>query len=165
LKPVSETPTEAADYAALSALYGSLLAGVAYSARGRERIAPSELVPLSAATFALSKLIVHEKVETWLRQPFVEESGDGKRPRGRRLRYAVGELLNCTRCMGAWSALGLVALRLHSPAAGRSATAVLAASAGNDMLQTAFTLMCARANAAKEQSADRPRPFSAGQAA
>ena len=35
----------------------------------------------------------------------------GKRPRGRRLRYAVGELLNCTRCMGAWSALGLVALR------------------------------------------------------
>jgi hypothetical protein len=165
LKPVSETPTEAADYAALSALYGSLLAAVAYSARERERIPPSELVPLSAATFALSKLIVHEKVETWLRQPFVDESGDGKRPRGRRLRYAVGELLNCTRCMGAWSALGLVALRLHSPAAGRSATAVLAASAGNDMLQTAFTLMCARANAAKEQSADRPRPFSAGQAA
>jgi hypothetical protein len=122
-------------------------------------------VPLSAATFALSKLIVHEKAETWLRQPFVDESSDGKRPRGRRLRYAVGELLNCTRCMGAWSALGLVALRLYSPAAGRTATAVLAASAGNDMLQTAFTLMCARANAAKEQSAEHSRPFSARQPA
>jgi hypothetical protein len=162
LKPVDETPTEAADYAALSALYGSLLAGVAYAARDRERIPSSELLPLSAATFALSKLIVHEKVETWLRQPFVDESGAGKRPRGSRLRYAVGELLGCTRCMGAWSALGLVALRLHSPAAGRTATAVLAASAGNDMLQTAFTLMCARANA---ESGEQPRPFSARQAA
>jgi Protein of unknown function (DUF1360) len=158
LKPVDETPTEAADYAALSALYGSLLAGIAYSARRREPIPHAELLPLSAATFALSKLIVHEKVETWLRQPFVEESSDGKRPRGRRLRYAVGELFGCTRCVGAWTGLGLVALRLHSPAAGRAATTVLAASAGNDVLQTAFSLLCARANAARERPADQPRP-------
>jgi len=149
LKTLDETPTEAEDYAALSALYGSLLAALAYSARGREPIARSELVPLSAATFALSKLIVHEKVETWLRRPFVEEGEAGRRPRGRRLRYAVGELLGCTRCVGAWSALGLAALRLHSPAAGRTATTVLAASAGNDFLHTAFSLLCARANAAR----------------
>jgi len=142
VKPVSQTPTEAVDYAALSVIYGSLLAGAAHSARGREPIPRAELVPLSAATFALSKLIVHEKVETWLRQPFVEERADGTRPRGRRMRYAVGELLNCTRCVGGWSALGLVALRMHSPAA------------GNDFLQTAFSLLCARSNAARTQ-ADR----------
>lgn len=158
MKPVDETPTEAADYAALSALYGTLLAGLAYSAREREAIPRAELLPLSAATFAISKLIVHEKVETWLRQPFVDESGSGKRPRGRRLRYAVGKLFGCTRCMGAWTALGLVALRLHSPAAGRTATTVLAASAGNDALQTAFSLLCGRANAAREQAAEPPRP-------
>ena len=150
MKPVSQTPTEAADYAVLSALYAGMLGGLAHSSRGRDPIARAELIPLSAATFALSKLIVHEKVETWLRQPFVEERPDGKRPRGRRLRYAVGELLNCTRCMGAWSALGLVALRVHSPAAGRTVTTVLAASAGNDVLQTAFSLLCAKANAAHE---------------
>jgi hypothetical protein len=150
--PVSQTPTEAADYAVLSLIYGSLLAGVAGSARGREPIPRAELVPLSAATFALSKLIVHEKVESWLRQPFVEERPDGKRPRGRRMRYAVGELLNCTRCMGAWSALGLVALRLHAPNAGRTVTTVLAASAGNDILQTAFSLLCARANTAQSEA-------------
>ena len=150
MKPVAQTPTEATDYAALSAVYGTLLAGLAHSARGREPIPPAELVQLSAATFALSKLVVHEKVETWLRQPFVEERAEGaRRPRGRRLRYAVGELLNCTRCMGAWSALGLVALRVHSPVAGRTVTAVLAASAGNDAFQTAFTHLCARANAAQ----------------
>lgn len=150
MKPVSQTPTEAADYAALSVAYGGLLAALAHSSRGRQPIGGSELVPLSAATFALSKLLVHEKVETWLRQPFVEERPDGKRPRGRRLRYAVGELFNCTRCMGAWSALGLVALRVHSPTAGRAVTTVLAASAGNDVLHSAFSLLCAKANAAQE---------------
>jgi len=152
LKPVDQTPTEVADYAALSAVYGSLLAGLAYSARAREPIPVAELVPLSAATFALSKLIVHEKVETWLRVPFLDERADGRRPRGRRLRYAVGELLNCTRCTGAWGALGLVALRMHSPAAGRTATTVLAASAGSDVLHSAFSLLCARATAAKESA-------------
>ena len=151
MKPVGQTPTEAADYAALSVVYGTLLAGVARSARGRDAIPRAELLPLSAATFALSKLIVHEKVETWLRQPFVEEAADGKRPRGRRLRYATGELLNCTRCVGAWCALGLVALRVHSPVAGRAVTIVLAASAGNDVLQTAFSLLCAKANVAHER--------------
>ncbi|HKH17580.1 MAG TPA: DUF1360 domain-containing protein [Solirubrobacteraceae bacterium] len=165
MKPVEQTPTEAADYAALSALYGALLAALAHSARDREPIPRAELVPISAATFALSKLIVHEKIETWLRQPFVDEGSNGKRPRGRRLRYAIGELLNCTRCVGAWTGLGLVALRLHSPPAGRTATTVLAASAGNDVLQSAFSLLCARVTAAQEQTAERPRPFSAARRA
>ena len=165
MKPVDQTPTEAADYAALSALYGALLAALACSARDREPIPRAELVPISAATFALSKLIVHEKIETWLRQPFVDEGANGKRPRGRRLRYAIGELLNCTRCMGAWTGLGLVALRLHSPSAGRTATTVLAASAGNDVLQSAFSLLCARATAAQEQAAEQPRPLNAARRA
>jgi hypothetical protein len=153
VKPVSQTPTEATDYAALTVAYGALLAGLARSSRGRAPVPAAELVPLSAATFALSKLVVHEKVETWLRKPFVEERPDGKRPRGRRLRYAVGELLNCTRCMGAWSALGLVTLRIHAPSAGRAVTTVLVASAGNDVLHSAFSLLCAKANAAHEQEA------------
>ena len=151
MKPVTQTPTEAADYAALTMAYGALLGLVARAGRGRDPIPHAELLPLAAAAFALSKLIVHEKVESWLRQPFVEERADEKRPRGRRLRYAVGELLNCTRCVGAWSALGLVALRLRSPAAGRTVTTVLATSAGNDALQSAFSLLCARANAAHER--------------
>jgi hypothetical protein len=156
VKPVSQTPTEAVDYAALSAVYGSLLAATAYSARHRDAIPRGEIVPLSAATFALSKLIVHEKVETWLRRPFLEELPEGrKRPRGRRMRYAVGELLNCTRCMGAWSALGLVALRLHAPPAGRMLTTVLAASAGNDFLQAGFSWVCRTADGAKTPAAEQ----------
>src|SRR4051812_4957280 len=110
---------------------------------------------LAAASFALSKLVVHEKVESWIRRPFVDEGR--RRPKGRRLRYAVGELLTCTRCTGAWSALGLVALRLHAPPAGRTIATVLAASAGNDVMQALFSYLCAHATA-EQKVADAPGP-------
>jgi uncharacterized protein DUF1360 len=152
VRPVAQTPTEATDYAALSAIYGVLLGAVAATARGRDPVPRGEVPVLAAATFALSKLIVHEKAETWIRQPFVDEQRGG-RPKGRRLRYAVGELLTCTRCTGAWSALALVGLRLHAPATGRTLATVLAASAGNDLLHAGFTWLCARANAVKEEEA------------
>jgi hypothetical protein len=150
--PVDRTPTEPADYAALSAVYGALLAGTAVSALHRPSIPGAELPALAAASFALSKLVVHEKVESWMRRPFVDE--ERRKPKGRRLRYAVGELLLCTRCTGAWSALGLVALRLHSPTAGRTVAAVLAASAGNDLLQATFSYLCAHASAEQKRADD-----------
>jgi hypothetical protein len=148
VESISRTPTEPRDYAALTGTFAALLGGAAISARGRERIPARELAPLSAATFALSKLIVHEKVESWMRRPFVEEGTQERRPRGRRLRYAVGELLTCTRCTGAWGALALTALRLHAPRTGQAVTTVLAASAGNDFLQSAFSALSARAQEA-----------------
>jgi hypothetical protein len=154
MRPVSQTPTEVTDYAALSALYGTLLGTTAVIARQRESIPRGELPALAAATFALSKLIVHEKVEAWIREPFVDEHPDGRRPKGRRLRYAIGELLTCTRCTGAWTALGLVGLRLYAPTAGRTVTTVLAASAGSDMLHASFSWLCGHANRAKQE----PRP-------
>jgi hypothetical protein len=154
LDPLDRTPTEALDYAALSAVYGALLAGTAVSARGKAPIPSGELPALAAASFALSKLVVHEKVESWLRRPFVDEGA--RKPKGRRLRYAIGELLTCTRCTGAWSALGLVALRLHAPPAGRAVSTVLAASAGNDMLQAAFQWMCAHATTQQKAAGEDP---------
>jgi hypothetical protein len=160
VRPVSQTPTESTDYAVLSTTYGALLGGTALSARGRAPIPPAELPVLAAATFALSKLIVHEKVESWVREPFVDEAAGRRRPKGRRLRYAVGELLTCTRCTGAWSALALVGLRLHAPATGRAVATVLATSAGNDFLQSAFTYICSRADEDRRggDPAARPAP-------
>ena len=149
MDPVERTPTEPVDYAAISATYGALLGTVVLAARdrGEARIEPSELLTLGVATFALSKLVAKEKAETWMREPFVDEAS--RRPKGRRLRYAIGELLTCTRCVGAWSSLGLVALRVTRPREGKVVTAVLATSALNDFLQTGFTWACARANAAQ----------------
>lgn len=143
---MTDTPTEPHQYAAISATYGTLLGALAYSTRHRAVGAEHDLVPLVAATFALSKLVAKEKVETWVRTPFVQEGVEGRPPKGTGLRYAVGELLTCTRCLGAWSALGLVGLRVAAPEVGRTVTTVLAASAGNDVLQAGFTFLTERAD-------------------
>jgi hypothetical protein len=164
--PVTKTPTKPIDYAALSAGYGALLGAVVVGARerGGPPIAHSELPVLGLATFALAKLITKEKVETWVREPFLEERPDGeRRPKGRRLRYAMGELLSCSRCMGSWSALGLVGLRIMRPREAQVVLPLLAASATNDWLQSGFTALCASSNAA--QKAAKAPPLEAGQRA
>jgi hypothetical protein len=147
----ADTPTEPEDYAALNAVFAALLAGVVLAARERNRerepLTSHELAVTGAATFALAKVIARERIGTWVREPFVDED-DGRRPRGTRLRHAVGELLTCTRCVGAWSALGLVGLRLVSPPTGRVVNDVLAVSAMNDWLQASFKLLCSKTNEA-----------------
>jgi hypothetical protein len=141
-----EQPAEPVDYAAINAVYGALLTAVVLATRDRARedpIAGRELIPIAAATFALSKVIAREKIGSWVREPFVEDPSGARKPRGRRLQRAIGELVTCTRCVGAWSALGVVGLRLASPDSGRIVTNVLAASAANDWLQAGFKLLCA----------------------
>ena len=142
-------PVRATDYAALSAGWGALLGAVLLAARdkGDEPVRSTELLPIGLATFALSKLVAKEKVDAWVRVPFVEEPRRARRPKGTGLRYAVGELLTCTRCVGVWSALGLTALRVTRPREARVVNAVLGASAINDVAQAGFTWLCSRANA------------------
>jgi hypothetical protein len=143
----ADAPTEPEDYAALNAVFGVLLAGVVLAARERNRdsepLTTRDLAVTGAATFALAKVISRERIGSWVREPFVDEE-HGRRPRGTRMRHAVGELITCTRCVGAWSALGLVGLRLTSPATGHVVNDVLAVSAMNDWLQASFKLLCAK---------------------
>jgi hypothetical protein len=145
---LADAPTEPQDYAALNAVFAALLAGAVLAARERTResdpLTTRDLAVTGAATFALSKVIARERIGTWVREPFVDEEHGRRRPRGTRLRHAVGELLTCTRCVGAWSALGLIGLRLTSPATGRVVNDVLAVSAMNDWLQASFRLLCAK---------------------
>jgi Protein of unknown function (DUF1360) len=144
------------DYGAINAVYATLLAGVLVATRGRlrreDQISTAELMPLGAATFALSKVVARERIGAWMREPFVDDPVHPRRPRGRRFRRALGELVMCTRCVGAWSALGLVGLRVVSPEAGRTVTAVLATSATNDFLQAAFKALCGVANETERPS-------------
>jgi len=160
--PVAETPTETVDYAVLSAAYATLLGALVLTGRERERdqpLAATELLPLGLATFALSKLLTKEKVESWVREPFVEERPDGeRRPKGRGLRYAVGELLNCPRCAGGWGALALVGLRVARPREARMVSTVLGVSATNDFLHTGFSFLCARTNVEQVVAQAPPTP-------
>jgi len=144
-----------ADYAIVEAVFAAGLAGLSVLTRRREaggdRAIPlHELPVLAVATFALADVVAREKVSTWLREPFVEEGADHKpvRPKGSGMRYTLGELLTCTRCVGTWSALALVGLRTASPPAGRAVSTVLAVAGANDMLQSGFRLLAERANQA-----------------
>ena len=138
MDPVTETPTRPVDYAALNAVWAALAMGV-LAATSDDAPPRGELPVLGLATFALTKALAKEKVGTWVREPLVHE--DSRRPKGSRLRYAAGELLTCTRCLGTWSSLGLVGLRVARPREGRIVTTVLAGAALNDWLQASFTLL------------------------
>ena len=75
---------EPADYATLNIAYGALLTALIVATRKRaqsqEPIPAIELVPMSAATFALAKVIAREKIGSWVREPFVEEDSTQSRP-------------------------------------------------------------------------------------
>ncbi|MFL5841488.1 MAG: DUF1360 domain-containing protein [Thermoleophilaceae bacterium] len=140
--------TQPADYAAINLVWVSLVAGLLAATRGRasrDPITNKELIPISAATFAVAKAVARERIGTWMREPFVEES-EGQKPKGRGLRRALGELVTCTRCVGTWSALAVVGLRVAHPEAGRTVTMILASSAASDWLQAGFKLLTEQTN-------------------
>jgi hypothetical protein len=146
---------EPEDYAAINAVYAILLSAVVLATRERARRDPiraGELLPMGAATFAVSKVVAREKIGTWVREPFVEDASHGGQPRGRRIQRALGELVTCSRCVGAWSALGVVGLRAASPEAGRLVTSILATSAVNDWAQAVFAWLRAKADQGPRQS-------------
>jgi hypothetical protein len=147
------------DYGALNVIYATGIAALVVQGRRRDanRIESSELLPLGLAAFSLSKAIAREKIGTWIREPFADETPSGPRPAGRRFRRAVGELVTCTRCVGAWSSLGIVGLRLAHPPAGRVATSVLATAAVNDFLHGGFRALCGAANELNASSHDNGR--------
>jgi hypothetical protein len=146
---LAQKPVDAHDYAAVNvawaAMVSALLAATARDAK--QAPAGAELPLLALATFSLTKALTKEKVGIWARQPLVEPGEDGdRRPRGRGLRYVLGELVTCPRCLGTWSSLGLVGLRVARPREGRIVGGILATAAINDILQTSFTLLCAKTN-------------------
>ncbi len=153
MENLSQTPTEPHDYATVNVVWAALLTALlrATARDGKSGPTPSELPVYGLATFALSKALTKEKVGVWAREPLVdgdEGSGQGdRRPRGRGLRYVLGELVTCPRCLGTWSSLGLVGLRVARPREGRIVAALLATAGINDILQSGFTLLCAKANA------------------
>lgn len=151
----SDPPVSPRDYAALTAGWSTLLAAVLVGARdkGEEPVKSSEIVPLGIATFALAKLISKEKIAAPERALLVDELG---RPKGTGVRYALGELVTCTRCTGTWAALGLTGLRVLRPREARVVTTLLGATAVNDFLQGCFSWTSARTNVA-QSAAERAR--------
>lgn len=150
MEPVSATPTTPQDYAAVSAAYAAAAGAIVLAATRRRSDPvppPGEFLVYGLGTAALARMLAKEKVTAWIRAPFVDEPPEGERhPRGGGMRYTVGELLTCTRCLGSWSALGLLGFRTVAPGPARIAASLLALKAVNDVVQAGMTCVQARAS-------------------
>ena len=138
-------------YEAYATIVGSFFAGLGVVSLLARRSPPAtalDLVALSAATFKASRTLSHERVASFVREPFVE--GDEERPAGEGLQRALGELVTCSRCVGTWVAAGLASSQMVAPRFGRALTWTLGAAAANDFLQAAFSALCAKTNELEE---------------
>ena len=136
-------------YAAIATAYLGGIATVVAVARRAPAGTALDLIALSAATFKASRTLSRERVASFVRQPFVEgdaETGEGERPAGEGVQRALGELVTCPRCIGAWTAAGLASSQVLAPRFGRLLTWSLGAAGANDFLQAAFKALCAKAN-------------------
>jgi Protein of unknown function (DUF1360) len=149
-----DPPTQPHDYAVFNVAWAALLGAVVATTRAKGP-PPRELPLFGLASFSLAKTLSKEKVGTWVRRPVVDETVPERRPKGSGLRYAAGELMTCTRCLGTWSALGLVGLRAARPREARLVAGVLATSAINDFLQCGFSWLTSSAN---RSATAPPRP-------
>jgi hypothetical protein len=145
-------------YESYAAIAGVFVGGIAtVAALGRRAPAGTalDLVALSAATFKASRTLSRERVASFVRQPFVEgeaSSGENEQPAGEGIQRAVGELVTCPRCIGAWSAAALASSQVLAPRFGRLLTWSLGAAGANDFLQATFRALCAKANDLEEAS-------------
>ena len=109
-----------------------------------ERVAASDVVLVAASTFKLSRMLTRDAVTGFVRAPFVEYEGmesvttPKERPRGRGLRRAVGQLLVCPGCVGAWAAASLTAGLVAKPRPTRVVCSALTAFAASDFLQAGY---------------------------
>jgi hypothetical protein len=92
-------------------------------------------------------LVAKDAVTAVIRAPFTryeEPAGEGEvneSVRGHGLAHAVGELLGCPFCLALWIATAMAFGMLLAPRATRWCAGVLAAVAGSDYLQFAYTAL------------------------
>jgi Protein of unknown function (DUF1360) len=140
--------TPLAAYTGLIAAFTGVSAAAATVAIRKQRLPDrlgwSELALASVAVHRMARVIAKDRVTSVLRSPFVEYQGRGlpneleERPRGRGLRLAVGQLLNCPYCLGEWLALASVVGLVFAPRPTRALASVLTVSTAADVLQELY---------------------------
>jgi hypothetical protein len=139
-------------YASYATLVGAFAVGLGLASRladPEEELRPIDLVALGLATFKASRTVSRDKVTSFVREPFVEETaydGEDETPAGTGMQRAVGELVTCSRCVGTWIAAGLASSLALTPRFGRLLVWSLDAAAVNDFLQAGFTALTQKAN-------------------
>lgn len=137
-------------YAALASVFAAGVGTFAAVARRRGGRLPEEMPPwdvalLGAATYKASRLLTRDKITSFLRAPFTHRTGEGEasevmdEPRGSGPRRAVGDLVACPFCSGAWAAGALVCSYVASPRLTRVVCGGLTALTMSDWLHYAWT--------------------------
>jgi Protein of unknown function (DUF1360) len=152
-----ERETENPPYSAYAAIMGAYVGGLGLAglaARILDRNpacqTPLDLVVLSAASFKIARTIARDEVTSFIRERFVE--GEAPRREDEKpvptggIEQAIGELVTCSRCVGAWAAAGLATTQVLTPRFGRLFTWTLGAAGINDFLQAGFAALTEKAN-------------------
>src|ERR671934_16347 len=107
------------------------------------------------ATTTTSRRVKSAEVTSFLREPFVEgpahEGGEEPVATGD-LHQAIGELVTCSRCIGAWVAGGLATTQILAPRFGRLLTWTLGAAGLNDFLQAGFAALTHKSNELEQRT-------------
>jgi hypothetical protein len=147
-------------YAAYATLVATFAVGLGLASRlsdPEEELRAIDLVALGLATFKASRTVSRDKVTSFVREPFVEETaydGEDETPAGAGMQRAVGELVTCSRCIGTWIAAGLASSLALTPRFGRLLVWSLDAAAVNDFLQAGFTALTQKANELEERAGE-----------
>ena len=134
-------------YSALVALYASVGLGtlVTVARRRDTRLRAGDIALVAAATFKTSRTLAKSTVTSPLRAPFTRFAGvSGPSELHEEMRVngparALGELLTCPFCLSQWVATSFTAGLLLAPRQTRAVASVMAAAAGADFLQLAYS--------------------------
>ena len=145
-------------YATIMGAYATALLGAAGVAKATDRDARCntslDLVLLALASFKAARTLARDPVTAPIRAPFIEgeATGENEEPvQTGDMQQAIGELVTCSRCVGTWSAAGLVWAQVLLPRFGRLLTWSLAAAGANDFLQSGFTALGHKSNVLAER--------------
>ncbi|MFJ9930220.1 DUF1360 domain-containing protein [Streptomyces misionensis] len=138
-----------AGYATLAAVFAAGTSGFALLARRRgvrppERVPPWDVLLLGTETYKASRLLVRDRVTSFVRAPFTRRAGQGEsnevldEPRGSGLRRAVGDLPSCPFRVSAWAAATLVCSYAAAPRLTRLVCGGFGAVTVSDWLQYAW---------------------------
>ena len=143
-------------YLGIVALFFTLLGAILVPARRRgalpERTTWSDLILLGIATHKLARLLSRAQSTSVLRAPFAHYERPSEVPgevcdvaRGEGVQRAIGELLTCPLCLGAWLAALFTGGQLLAPRATRAAGGLFTMLAISDFLHLCYTALSDKA--------------------
>jgi hypothetical protein len=129
--------------------YGGLLAafatifsvGVVAARRGGhmpEHVRADDIALGGMATYKLARVLSKDRVTSPVRAPFTRGEGEQERPRGRGVRYVIGELFLCPFCLAQWIGAAYAMGLVFAPRVTRLIAAMMSVVALSDFLQLAY---------------------------